>query len=106
MRRVAQRLGAGTMTLYHYVRNKDELITLMCDAVMAEVLVPEDELADGLAAGADPDRDPHPRRLRRHHWIFERMGDGRPGPNGMRHFEQSLRRSRRSASTSATRPSN
>src|SRR5262249_4495 len=46
MRRVAQRLGAGTMTLYHYVRNKDELITLMTDAVMAEVVVPEDELSD------------------------------------------------------------
>ena len=44
MRRVAQRLGAGTMTLYHYVRNKDELITLMSDAVMAEVVVPEGEL--------------------------------------------------------------
>ena len=40
MRRVAQRLGAGTMTLYHYVRNKDELITLMSDAVMAELLRP------------------------------------------------------------------
>ena len=35
MRRVARQLGAGTMTLYHYVRNKDELITLMADEVMA-----------------------------------------------------------------------
>src|SRR3954452_24599103 len=40
MRRVAQRLGAGTMTLYNYVRTKDELVTLMADAVMAEALVP------------------------------------------------------------------
>ena len=44
MRRVAQKLGAGTMTLYHYVANKDELITLMVDAVMGELLVPEEEL--------------------------------------------------------------
>ena len=51
MRRVAQRLGAGTMTLYHYVRNKDELITLMSDAVMAEVVVPEGELP---TTGAPP----------------------------------------------------
>jgi AcrR family transcriptional regulator len=91
MRRVAQRLGAGTMTLYHYVRNKDELITLMSDAVMAEVVVPEDELADdwrtALTQIASRTRD----AFSTHHWIFERMGDGRPGPSGLRHFEQSLR---------------
>ena len=29
MRRVARELGAGTMTLYHYVRTKDELLALM-----------------------------------------------------------------------------
>jgi AcrR family transcriptional regulator len=90
MRRVAQRLGAGTMTLYHYVRNKDELITLMSDAVMAEVVVPEGELADDWRAAltqiASRTRD----AFSAHHWIFERMGDGRPGPSGMRHFEQSL----------------
>ena len=28
MRRIAAELGAGTMTLYHYVRNKDELYAL------------------------------------------------------------------------------
>jgi AcrR family transcriptional regulator len=90
MRRVAQRLGAGTMTLYHYVRNKDELITLMSDAVMAEVVVPEGELADDWRAAltqiATRTRD----AFAAHHWIFERMDDGRPGPSGMRHFEQSL----------------
>jgi AcrR family transcriptional regulator len=90
MRRVAERLGAGTMTLYHYVRNKDELITLMSDLVMGEVVVPEDELADdwrtAMTQIANRTRD----AFAAHHWIFERMGDGRPGPNGMRHFEQSL----------------
>src|SRR5215207_5547112 len=29
MRRIAAELGAGTMTLYHYVRTKDELVALM-----------------------------------------------------------------------------
>lgn len=90
MRRVAQKLGAGTMTLYHYVRNKDELITLMSDAVMGEILVPDDELSDhwrtALTQIATRTRD----IFARHRWIFERFGDGRPGPNGMRHFEQSL----------------
>src|SRR5262249_61127857 len=44
MRRVAAQLGAGTMTLYHYVQSKDDLVALMDDALMAEVLVPEVEL--------------------------------------------------------------
>jgi AcrR family transcriptional regulator len=90
MRRVAQKLGAGTMTLYHYVRNKNELITLMTDQVMADVLVPEGELSGDWRAAlrqiAIRTRD----TFAAHHWIFDRFGDGRPGPNGMRHFEQSL----------------
>lgn len=90
MRRVAQRLGAGTMTLYHYVRNKDELITLMSDQVMAEIVVPADGLSDdwrtALMQIASRTRD----ALSAHRWIFEPMNDGRPGPNALRHFEQSL----------------
>jgi AcrR family transcriptional regulator len=91
MRRVAQRLGAGTMTLYHYVRNKDELITLMSDAVMSEVLVPDEELADDWRTAVTQIATRTRNTFAAHHWIFERMGDGRPGPSGMRHFEQSLR---------------
>jgi AcrR family transcriptional regulator len=90
MRRVAQRLGAGTMTLYHYVRNKDELVALMTDQVMSEIVVPEGELSEhwrtALTQLANRSRD----AFAAHHWIFERFGDGHPGPNGMRHFEQSL----------------
>jgi AcrR family transcriptional regulator len=90
MRRVAQELGAGTMTLYHYVANKDELVTLMVDAVMGEILVPPGELPSewrpAMAAIAKNSRD----ALRNHRWMLDRLGDGRPGPNGMRHFEQSL----------------
>jgi AcrR family transcriptional regulator len=90
MRRVAQELGAGTMTLYHYVANKDELVTLMVDAVMGELVIPPAELPVGwrpaMAAIAMRSRE----ALRRHRWMLDRLGDGRPGPNGMRHFEQSL----------------
>jgi AcrR family transcriptional regulator len=91
MRRVAQRLGAGTMTLYHYVRNKDELITLMSDAVMAEILVPDAELADDWRTALTQIATRTRAVFAAHHWIFEQMGDGRPGPSAMRHFEQSLR---------------
>ncbi|HVW47981.1 MAG TPA: TetR/AcrR family transcriptional regulator C-terminal domain-containing protein [Solirubrobacterales bacterium] len=91
MRRVAQRLGAGTMTLYHYVRNKGELIALMSDAVMAEVVVPEGELSDDWRTALTQIANRSHDAFRAHHWIFQRMGDdGAPGPNGMRHFEQSL----------------
>lgn len=90
MRRVAQKLGAGTMTLYHYVANKDELITLMVDQVMAEVLVPDADLAGdwrrALEQIAHRTRD----AFRNHRWTLDRLGDGRPGPNGIRHFEQTL----------------
>jgi AcrR family transcriptional regulator len=91
MRRVAQRLGAGTMTLYHYVRNKDELVTLMNDQVMEEVVVPEGELSDHWRTALTQIATRTRTAFAAHHWIFERMGDATPGPNGMRHFEQSLR---------------
>jgi AcrR family transcriptional regulator len=90
MRRVAQQLDAGTMTLYHYVRNKDELITLMFDAVMGEVLIPEEELTGGWRGAIERIAVRSRETFRRHGWSLERLGDGRPGPNGMRHFEQSL----------------
>lgn len=92
MRKVAQRLGAGTMTLYHYVRNKGELIALMNDAVMAEVVVPEGELADDWRAALTQIANRSHDAFSAHHWVFQKIGDdGAPGPNGMRHFEQSLR---------------
>jgi AcrR family transcriptional regulator len=38
MRRVADRLGVGTMSLYRYVPGKDELLDLMQDTVVADSL--------------------------------------------------------------------
>jgi|SRR5689334_164348 AcrR family transcriptional regulator len=90
MRRVASELGAGTMTLYHYVRNKDELIELMDDAMMAEVIVPDDELPsdwrEALAEIARRSLD----TWSRHQWAKDQPPGVTIGPNGMRHFEQSL----------------
>src|SRR6266545_5053429 len=45
MRRIARELGAGTMSLYHYVRSKDELLAVMWDTVGGELIVPEDQLS-------------------------------------------------------------
>jgi AcrR family transcriptional regulator len=91
MRRVAQKLGAGTMTLYHYVANKDELVTLMVDGVMGELLVPEEELAPDWRTALTQIATRTRGAFLAHRWTLERLGDGRPGPNAMRHFEQSLR---------------
>jgi AcrR family transcriptional regulator len=90
MRGVARRLGAGTMTLYHYVRNKDELITLMVDEVMGEALVPADELAEDWRTAFSQIAERTRSAFRSHRWALDRLGEGRPGPNGVRHFEQTL----------------
>lgn len=91
MRRVATELGAGTMTLYHYVRTKDDLVALMDDAIMAEVLVPDGELPveDWRAAVATVARRSHDAFLR-HPWALEGLRGVPFGPNGARHFDQSL----------------
>jgi len=90
MRRLASELGAGTMTLYHYVRTKDELLALVLDAIMAELIVPADELPkgwrDALTVIAHRSRD----ALRRHPWMLDIRDDPAPGPNGVRHWDQSM----------------
>jgi AcrR family transcriptional regulator len=90
MRRVAAELGAGTMTLYHYVRNKDELIELMDDALMAEVLVPEDELPSDWREALGEIARRSRAAWERHAWAKDQPPGVTIGPNGMRHFEQSL----------------
>ena len=42
MRRLAGALGAGAMSLYHYVANKDELLDAMIDTVFDEIELPRD----------------------------------------------------------------
>ena len=91
MRRLAQELGAGTMTLYHYLRTKDELLLLVTDAVMAEVVVPPDALpTDDWRAAVTAIAHRSRAALERHPWIFDIVEDPGAGPNGVRHFDQSM----------------
>jgi AcrR family transcriptional regulator len=90
MRRLAAELDAGTMTLYHYVRTKDELLTLVVDSFLGEVVLPPGQrLPRGWRAAitviATRSRD----ALRRHPWILDITDDPKIGPNAMRHFDQS-----------------
>jgi AcrR family transcriptional regulator len=91
MRRLAAELEAPTMTLYHYVRTKDELLSLIHDAVMAEVVVPADveipaDWKQAIALIARRTRD----AMLRHPWVTTVSEGPSLGPNSVRHFDQSL----------------
>jgi AcrR family transcriptional regulator len=92
MRRIAAELDAGTMTLYHYVRTKDELLALVIDAVMGEVIVPSGEsLPEGWREAVTTIAHRTREALRRHPWVLDIADDPAVGPNSVRHFDQSLR---------------
>lgn len=86
MRRIAQTLGVGTMSLYYYVKTKADLIAAMDDALMAEVLMPSlpRNWRAALLAIATRTRD----ALMRHPWVLYSMLSAPPGVNAMRHMEQ------------------
>jgi AcrR family transcriptional regulator len=90
MRRVATALGAGTMTLYHYVRTKDDLVALMDDTLMAASLVPDGEMPTGWRAALMTVSHRTRMAIGQHPWALVSLRDARMGPNAMRHFEQSL----------------
>jgi len=90
MRRIAAELGAGTMTLYYYVRSKDELLDLMDEAIMGEVLIPDGELPSGWREALSEIARRTRAMFVRHPWALLSLREAWPGPNAMRHFEQSL----------------
>jgi AcrR family transcriptional regulator len=93
MRRVASELGLGTMSLYHYVRSKDELLDLMGDRIMGGQLVPDAELQRGWREGLTAIAQATRRNFERHPWMGGAMSPRPstiPGPNALRHVDQSL----------------
>lgn len=98
MRKVAERLGFTTMSLYRHVPGREHLVDLMRDAVLADT-VPADPVPDGeqpapgdgwrarLEAGARAGWE----RRRRHPWLAEiRGGRHVPGPNAVAYYERLL----------------
>jgi AcrR family transcriptional regulator len=93
MRRVARELGLGTMSLYHYVRSKDEVIDLMSDAILGRQLVDEAELHNGWRPALRAIAVATRRNFERHPWILGALQPrprSVPGPNSLRHFDQSV----------------
>jgi AcrR family transcriptional regulator len=88
MRRVAQELGVGTMSLYYYVKTKDDLIAVMDDALMGEALLPSIP-RDWRRALTEIATRTHDLFLR-HPWALVSMLSAPPGINAMRHMEQCL----------------
>lgn len=91
MRRLATEFGLATMSLYRFVRGKDDLVRLMIDAAFAEAPLP-----------AVPPKGVHAqltlvnRQLwgifRRHHWLAPAMSITRPelAPHGIKYTEFAL----------------
>ncbi len=81
MRRVAEALGVGTMSLYTYVQSKAELFELMLDAVIGDGAPPAPEPTRWRAWLAEFARD-NLEGYRRHPWLLEvSLSRGLMGPN-------------------------
>jgi AcrR family transcriptional regulator len=91
MRRVADALGAGTMTLYYYIRTKDDLLALMADALMAEVVERSTPLPAHWRAALEVIAGAMRETFSRHTWALSALEGARlGGPNTLRHIEHSL----------------
>ncbi|WP_405490863.1 TetR/AcrR family transcriptional regulator [Nocardia sp. NBC_00511] len=92
MRRVAERLGVGTMSLYTYVASRDELVEAMLDTIYADVVRALREQTptswrDGLHVVADLNW----RMYQQHPWALQ-VFTGRPalGPNAIAKYDLEL----------------
>ncbi|MFF0866767.1 TetR/AcrR family transcriptional regulator [Nonomuraea sp. NPDC003560] len=103
MRKVADRLGFTTMSLYRHVPGRDQLVDLMRDEVLGEALVTTSDAAPDTSLDAGPDADGGWRgrleeaarrawELRmRHPWLAEVRGSRHlPGPNAVAHYDHML----------------
>ncbi|MFD9739881.1 TetR/AcrR family transcriptional regulator C-terminal domain-containing protein [Umezawaea sp. NPDC059074] len=90
MRRVAEKLGFTTMSLYRYVPGKAELLDLMQDAAAAEIVLPAAgvDWRTGLTFSARQDWELY----QRHPWMVQVTSTRSvPGPHYMAELEARLR---------------
>lgn len=101
MRRVAERLGVGTMSLYRYVPGKAELLDVMVDRVNTETERPGD-VAGGWRGRLEQIARENRRLFERHPWLLQ-VFPGRPplGPGIIASTTTSCVRSTVSASATS-----
>ncbi|WP_020673439.1 TetR/AcrR family transcriptional regulator C-terminal domain-containing protein [Amycolatopsis nigrescens] len=92
MRRVATELDVATMSLYRHVRNKDELVLLMADAVLRENALPA-EPPPQWRAGLEITLRAQWATYRSHPWLAQVLSVTRPQvlPALLAHTEWTLR---------------
>lgn len=95
MRKVAERLGVGAMSLYTHVPGKDDLVDLMVDAVTGETRQAEEGIdvsTDGWREAMTTVAMSNWELYRRHPWLLDLKNPRSPiGPNISRKYELELR---------------
>ncbi len=89
MRKLADELGAGAMSLYHHVPNKDELLDGMVDIVFGELELPSTDVdwSTAMRRRAISTREV----LNRHRWAVGLMESrATPGLASLRHHDATL----------------
>jgi AcrR family transcriptional regulator len=86
MRRIAARLGAGTNSLYWYLKSKSDLFELMFDEVLGELELPERSSEDWRADLREIARQVW-LLFRRHSWLALLGIQPGLGPNTSRYFQ-------------------
>ena len=89
MRRVADELGVGTMSLYYYVKTKDDLVAMIDDALLGEALLTS--VPKGWRKAITQIAEQTHAMFLRHPWALVSMLSAPPGINAMRHMEQCLK---------------
>lgn len=90
MRRIADQLGVGTMSLYTYVPGKAELIDVMVDTVYGELGYPEQQAADWRSQLVRIAED-NWALYHRHPWLLQVASHRSvPGPNALAKYDYEL----------------
>jgi AcrR family transcriptional regulator len=93
MRKLAARLGVGATSLYWHVKNRDELVVLIIDAVHGEIAMPDDDPAqDWREVVSTVARDVRSTMVR-HPWlvsVLDQIVAANLGPNVSRLSERLL----------------
>lgn len=89
MRKIAEELGFGVMSLYNHVANKEEMLIGMVDVVVGEIEPPsvDGDWKDAMRASAATAHDV----LLRHRWAAAEWSRRMPGPERVRYMDSILK---------------